>query len=196
MSASAHARYSRREYVALERMANVRHEFHEGNIYAMAGGTPEHAALAANVTAILLRALEGQPCRVHSADLRVRIEASGLTTYPDVSVVCGELVRDPEDADAVLNPLIVVEVLSPSTERYDREEKRVHYQQVVSLRSIVLVAHDKRRIDVWSRAMDGKWMHDQADAGGCASLNAQGCVLDVDAVYLDRLTGGFLDRAR
>jgi len=132
--------YTYREYIRLADEANVKLEFVAGELYAMAGGTPEHAALAANVSALLLLQLRGRRCRVHSSDLRVRVRATGLTTYPDVSVVCGEVEVDPEDASTALNPTVLVEILSPSTEDYDRGDRLDHYKQLASLREVVLVA--------------------------------------------------------
>jgi len=96
MGQLAHHRFAFGEYLELEEQALLKHEFLDGQVWAMAGGSPEHAALAANVTALLVAALQGKPCRVYSSDLRVRVQATGLATYPDVTVICGRLVSDPE----------------------------------------------------------------------------------------------------
>ncbi len=156
-------------------------------ILAMAGGTPDHAGLAATVTALLNRQLEGKKCRVYSADLRVRVVATGFAGYPDVTVVCNQLERDVEDPNTATNPAVVVEILSPSTEHYDRGEKLRQYQQMPSLFHIVLVAHDEKRIDVWSRGDDG-WRVATANVGERAVLDGVGCALDVDDVYRDPLS--------
>ena len=108
------------EYLALEARADTRHEYLDGEVFAMAGGTPEHGALAMAVARALGVALRGRPCRVFSSDVRVRIPETGLTTYPDLSVVCSKLETDPIDPDAITNPLLIVEVLSDTTEGYDR----------------------------------------------------------------------------
>src|SRR5215212_185514 len=113
-------RMSYAEYLAAENKTDVRHEWLRGEVFAMAGGTPEHAALAAAVIAALSAALRDRPCRVFSADARVRVLATGLSTYSDVTVVCGRLETDPEDANAIINPVLLIEVLSDSTEAYDR----------------------------------------------------------------------------
>src|ERR1700686_1044345 len=112
--------YTYSEYVAFEASSNVKHEFLDGQIYAMAGGTPEHAALAAAVIGLLFPQLRGGRCRPYDADLRVRVRATGLSSYPEATVVCGLPVRDPDDPDGVTNPTLIVEVVSPSTEEYDR----------------------------------------------------------------------------
>jgi Uma2 family endonuclease len=100
------------EYLAAEAVSEVRHEYLNGEVWAMAGGTPEHAALALALGSELRQALRGKPCRAYSADLRIRIVDTGLSTYPDVSVVCGQLETAPDDKDAVTNPIVLVEVLS------------------------------------------------------------------------------------
>ncbi len=164
----------------------MKHEFLDGMILAMAGGTPDHAAIAMAVGASLVRQVQGKKCRVFSADLRVRAITTGFAGYPDVAVVCGKLERDPEDANTATNPAVVVEVLSPSTEQYDRGEKLTQYQQIPSLAHVVLVAHDEVRIDVWSREEAG-WTVTTARAGEHAALAELGCSLDLDEIYRDPL---------
>src|SRR5919106_215521 len=112
MTQPARRRYTYAEYLSLEEFSNVKHEFFGGEIYAMAGGTIDHGALAARVIRLLGDRLEGRPCLVLTSDVRVRVRATGLATYPDVSVVCGPVERDPDDRHTVINPLVVVEVLS------------------------------------------------------------------------------------
>ena len=183
MPAPAHRiRYPYGEYLALEASSNVKHEFLEGQIYAMAGGTPEHAALAAAVIGLLFSNLRWSRCRAYDADLRVRTP-TGLATYPDVTVVCGPVQRDREDPQAVTNPTVIVEVLSRSTEEYDRGDKFEHYKSLHSLRQYILVSHRDRRIEVWSRADDGSWKSSQASEGGVAQLGSIDARLDVRDLY-------------
>jgi Uma2 family endonuclease len=185
MSAIArHARYTIQDYVRLEEYSNVKHEYVDGQIYAMAGGTPAHAAIAARVSAALIAQLRGKPCNVYSSDLRVRIVATGLDTYPDVSVVCGGEEHDREDPNAVTNPVVLVEVLSPATEEYDRAEKLEHYKRIPACVEVVLVAHDKPRVEVWRRA-PGSWVRDAAEVGQTLRLASIDCLLDVDEIYRD-----------
>jgi Uma2 family endonuclease len=179
-------RYTYREYLALERGANVRHEFFDGEIYAMAGGTREHAAICANLTASLSAQLRGRGCQAHSSDLRVRVLETGLATYPDVTVICRHAEQDPEDRNTVTNPVLLVEVLSPSTAAYDRGEKLGHYRRISSLQEIVLVAHDERLIEVWRREAGDTWVRREARAGS-ATLTAIPAILDVNDVYRDEL---------
>ncbi len=185
MAAPAHyIQYTWAEYLALESSSNVKHEFLDGQIYAMAGGTPEHAALAATVVGLLFPQLRNGRCRAHDADLRVRVRDTGLATYPDVTVVCGPRERDPEDAQAVINPTLIVEVLSRSTEQYDRGDKFEHYKRIVSLREYVLVSHVDRRIEVWSRSQEGHlWTPKVSLDGDVAQLASIGARLDVRELY-------------
>jgi Uma2 family endonuclease len=174
--------YTYREYLALEEISNVKHEFLDGEIYAMAGGSVTHAGLTVGVSSALYQQLHGA-CRVFSSDLRIRVLATGLTTYPDASVVCGEPEIDPEDKNTVVNPIVVVEVLSPSTERYDRGVKFQHYQRIATLRAVVFVWQHEQRIEVWSRGADGEWTSQASGPGKIAEIPAIDCTLSVDDVY-------------
>jgi Uma2 family endonuclease len=174
-------RYTFREYLELEEIARCRHEFYQGEIYAMAGGTPEHAAVAAAITSALGRQLNGGPFRVYSSDLRVRVLATGLATYPNVTVICGSSERDPESATHVTNPRLVVEVLSDGTAEYDRGDKLLHYQQIPSLQAAVLVDSKNARIELWSRGDTG-WHAKRFGIGDQVRLELIDCVLAVDDV--------------
>ncbi|MGK4004207.1 Uma2 family endonuclease [Sorangium sp. So ce1036] len=184
MVAPAHRiRYTYAEYLALEASSNVKHEFLDGQIYAMAGGTPEHAALAAAVIGLLFPELRRGRCRAHDADLRVRVPSTGLATYPDVTVVCGPIERDERDEQAVTNPTLIVEVLSRSTEVYDRGDKFEHYKTLPSLRQYVLVSHRERCVEVWTRDAGGGWTSAVAREGEVAHLDSIGARLDVSELY-------------
>jgi Uma2 family endonuclease len=167
------------EYVTFEASSNVKHEFLGGQIYAMAGGTPEHAALAAAVIGLLFQQLRDRGCRAYDADLRVRTR-SGLATYPDVTVICGPTERDETDPQAVTNPALIIEVLSRSTEEYDAGDKFEHYKTLPSLRQYVLVSHRERSLEVWTLGDDGNWQH--ATVRGIAKLSI-GALLDVRELY-------------
>jgi len=176
------------EYLALEDGSSVRHEYLDGEIYAMAGGSPDHAALAAATITVLGPQLR-PGCRVFTSDLRVRIPATGLSTYPDAAVVCGPTRRADDDPLAVVNPLLVVEVTSPSTEEYDRGEKLRHYQTLPSLREIVIVSHREPRLTPVRREGDG-WAVVTAGAGASVTLAGVGARIAVDDIY----RGGLEDR--
>ncbi len=172
--------YSFAEYVAFERMSNVKHEHLDGRIYAMAGGSPEHAALTAAVNGLLYAELKTGPCRVYSSDLRVR--AGALTTYPDVTVVYGPIERDPQDANTALNPTLVVEVTSPTSEEYDRGEKLERFKQIPSLRRILIVSQSDRVIEHWQRRDEG-WELTTARTGDHLEIGTIDAKLSVDEIY-------------
>jgi len=184
MSAATRPRYSIEEYVRFEEHANTKHEFIDGQIIAMAGGTLEHAAMASAVNASFRAQLAGRECEVYTSDARVRITSSGLDTYPDVAVVCGPVVRDTGDKNAMTNPTVLVEVTSDSTEAYDRGEKLAQYKTIDALRAVVFVAHRRPGIDVYVRQSDGTWASGaHAGAGETVSIEAIRCTLVVDDVF-------------
>lgn len=171
----------------MEAGSPIKHEYFDGEIYAMAGGTPEHAMLAAAIISALDRQLHSGPCRVATSDLKVRVLTTGLSTYPDVTVICGPIERDPESTTTIVNPTVLVEVLSDGTEAYDRGEKLQHYMQVPSLRACLLASHREPCIELWTRRDDG-WHRSEARAGSQLTIEAIGCSLDVRALY-DRAFG-------
>jgi Uma2 family endonuclease len=161
----------------------VKHELLGGEIYAMAGGTPEHPALSAAVTTAIGMAVGHGPCRVFSSDLKVRVLATGLVTYPDVTVICGTIEHDPGSRVVATNPTLVVEVTSDATEDWDRGEKLEHFKRIPSLQECVLVSHRERPIAVWRRSPQGGWTETTAGAGETATLASIGCTLDVERLY-------------
>jgi Uma2 family endonuclease len=182
---SPHPRYTWQDYLRIEESSDVKHEFFDGQIYAMAGGTVEHSALAVAMTVALGSQLRGDPSRVFNSDLRIRVETSGLATYPDVSIVCGEPRFDPDGKrSTLLNPTVLVEVLSDSTEEYDRTTKFAHYRSIPTLREYVLVSQRERLIEVFVRPEDdGDWQRRQARAGERLPLAIVKAVLDIDELY-------------
>lgn len=172
--------YEYSEYLGFEASSNVKHEFLDGQIYAMAGGTPEHAALAAAVVTLLGPQLRSGECRPYNSDLRVRTP-TGLTTYPDVTVICGPRQIDGVDSLAITNPTLIVEVLSRSTEEYDSGDKFEHYKSFPSLREYVLVSHRERSVEIRRREEDG-WRTTVVAEGGVVELSV-GARLDVRELY-------------
>lgn len=176
-------RYTYRQYLDHETSSNVKHEFIDGDIYAMAGGTIEHAVISMNVGVAISSQLRGSPCIVASSDLKVRVLATDLATYPDVTVICGQVQRDSQSGDVALNPTLVVEVSSKSTEDWDRGEKPENYKQIPSLLACVLVSHRRQQVEVVRRGSDGTWTTEIAGPGQSVSLPLPGCMLAVDDVY-------------
>jgi Uma2 family endonuclease len=175
------------EYLVAEKAADVRHEYLAGDVWAMAGGTIEHGGLATAVAREIGKALEGRPCRAFSSDVRVRIAETDLVTYPDLSVVCGQLETAADDPDAITNPILLVEVLSDSTEAYDRGAKWAHYRRIASLRDYVLVSQGDPLIEVYRRTEGGRFELFEARAGQTIELSSIGARLDVSAVYANPL---------
>jgi Uma2 family endonuclease len=158
MSAVPEPRYTIEEYLARERVAPYKSEYYRGQIFAMAGGTPRHNTTGGNIFASLRGRLRGTHCRPYNSDQRIRIPTNGLSTYPDISVVCGELQLDPQDREAIVNPRVIFEVLSKSTESYDRGKKFDLYRQLESLREYILVAQDEPHVERFVRQEDGSWL--------------------------------------
>lgn len=163
MPRGVHHRFSFEEYLQVEEDSGIKHEFAAGSVYSMSGGTPENAGITANIARLLGNALEGKPCRVFSPDLRVRVE------------------------DTALNPKVLVEVLSPSTEDYDRGDKLGNYKQIPSLEEVMLVAHDRREVEIVRREADGSWSRHIARDGDAARLLSVDCELQVAEIYRDPL---------
>lgn len=172
------------EYLTLERTSPERHEFLRGDVWAMAGGTPEHGRLAMALGRVLAQALQGRPCVVYSSDVRLRVVETDRSTYADTFVVCGPDHRAPDDPDAITNPVLVAEVLSPNTERSDRGEKFAHYQRLSSMLVYVLVSQDSRRIEVFHR-QGVNWLLSIHEAGAEVPIAALDITFRVDDVYFD-----------
>lgn len=145
------------EYLHRERQAEFRSEYFRGEMFAMAGASANHNLIVLNGGASLRDQLKKKPCRVYPSDLKLRIEATGLYTYPDLSVVCGEPQLENDAGDVLLNPIVLVEVLSDSTEAYDRGKKFEHYRTIPSLKHYVLIAQDRHSIDCFTRGPDDSW---------------------------------------
>ena len=158
MSAVAQQRYTYDEYLVRERVADTKSEYLGGQIFAMAGGAPRHNSIGVNLVASLKNRLRGSQCRPFNSDQRIRISASGLATYPDVSIICGELQLDAQDADAIVNPRVIFEVLSKSTEGYDRGKKFDFFRQIDSLSEYVLVSQEDSQVECFTRQSDGNWL--------------------------------------
>lgn len=186
MSAAAQRKVTYADYLALEAASDEKHEWWGGEIFAMAGGTTEHARLSASVGGELRDALTRakKPCSVFSSDLRVRVEEVDRTFYPDVSVVCGKRQVSLDDVHAITNPIVLVEVLSESTERNDRGEKFKHYRMLASLEEYVLVNTETQLIEVFRRSPEG-WVLTEAKPGEALLLRSLGVTLSVDAIYFD-----------
>ena len=171
------------EYLAHERAAEVKSEYIAGQIYAMSGAGRAHGLINMNLSRLLSTQLGDQPCEAFASDMRVKVSAARLYTYPDLVVVCGEPLFEDAQVDTLLNPTLIVEVLSPSTEAYDRGAKFAYYRQLPSLREYLLVAQDRILLDHFLRDEAGWRFTSAADPTAVATLPAIGCALPVAEVY-------------
>ena len=180
--AATKQRMSAAEYLAWERGQTNKHELHDGEVFAMAGGSPRHNLLSTAIAAELRAALRGKSCHVLSSDQRIAATPGTRYVYADAVVVCGGMQSEPNASDVLVNPAVIVEVLSPSTETHDRGAKWEAYQRLSSLSDYLLVAQTQIRIEHFHRESDGSWRYRVLEAGGAIMLGS-GVQLSVDAIY-------------
>jgi Uma2 family endonuclease len=181
MSTARRLHYDYSEYLRSLEMSELKLEYCDGVIYAMAGGTPAHAELSGAIIGVLHRVLP-KTCRPSTSDMKVRVDASDLSTFPDASVVCGERVSSSLDANAIVNPTLLVEVTSKSTEDYDRGDKLSHYKQIPSLKAVLFISHRTRRITLVQRSPTG-WDEREFRGGEVVTLVAPPISFPVDEIY-------------
>jgi Uma2 family endonuclease len=184
MATQSTAYYTPEQYLELERKAEYKSEYLSGQIFAMAGASIDHNIIAFNFTGMLWSHLRGGSCRGYTSDTRVRVSPTGLFTYPDLTVVCGEPSYLDDRRDTLLNPSLIVEILSPSTEAYDRGEKFAHYETLDSLREYVLVSQHKARIETYVRTEDCQWLYTSVQGiESNVQLVSVSCSLALSDVY-------------
>src|SRR5215475_14641322 len=184
MSSQAQQQYTPEEYLARERQAECKSEYYAGDIFAMAGASRWHNLIVANVIRELSLQLKGRPCTTYASDMRVKVSPTGLYTYPDVTVVCGEAQFEDPQQDTLLNPTLIVEVLSESTEAYDRGGKLAHYRKLDSLLEYVLITQTKSHLEHYTRQPDNRWLLEEAEGlHGTVHLPAIDCHLSLAEVY-------------
>lgn len=182
MVASHAPRFTTEEYLALEGVAKTKHEYFGGDIVAMAGAELEHNQIAENVRAELRSALEGRPCRILGSDQRVLAESLGEYFYPDLVITCLDPVVVEPRPRSLVNPQVIVEVLSESTEHYDRGDKWTAYRSIPSLTDYVMVASTRRELEHYHRLPDGSWTFRALQATGTVTLG-NGAILDLVRLY-------------
>jgi len=172
------------EYLALERQAATKSEYWNGQVYALAGASENHVLIVANMVSTLVTQVKGRPCKVYSQDMRVKVSAAGLYTYPDVVVVCGKAQFEDRHRDTLLNPTVLIEVLSPSTETYDRGTKFAFYRSLESLTDYLVVAQDSPQIEHYARQPNDKWLlTDHKGLDAVAQVASIHCTLSLADVY-------------
>ncbi len=187
MALPARKRHSYAEYLRQEAASPVRLEFLGGEIRAMAGGTLRHSRLKLRLARLVDTALDRAPCMAFDADAKVRIAATDHSTYPDLSIVCGPVQRSVDDPHAMVNPTVLFEVLSPSTEAWDRGGKFISYQQLDSLQHYVLIAEARPVVEHFARGQGGRWTYVRLGPGDTLRLSLPGgqLAIDVDELYRD-----------
>jgi len=172
------------QYLEIERKAEYKSEYLHGEMFAMAGAVAAHNLLVANLLGILYVEIRSRNCRRYPSDMRVRVSKTGLYTYPDAIALCGEPQYLDEHEDTLLNPGLIVEVLSPSTEAYDRGRKFDHYKTIASLQDYLLISSDRVHVDLYSRQPDGRWLVASADSPQeSLELQSVGCRLSLGELY-------------
>ena len=162
MSANPKTKLTPEEYLKFERNSEERHEYFDGEIFAMSGAKRNHNVIAWNIGGELRQKLKGKNCEAYPADMRVFVPKTGLYTYPDIVVICGEPKFKDNVFDTLLNPILLIEVLSETTESYDRGKKFQHYRSIETLQEYVLVAQDEARIEKYVKTGDGFWLLSEA----------------------------------
>ncbi len=184
MSSQPKPFFTPEEYLEIERKSEFRSEYYAGEMFALAGASKQHNLIAGNIFAAFHRQFIARSCNVYQSDMRVKVSATGLYTYPDVVVVCGEEKFDDSHRDLLLNPVVIVEVLSESTEGYDRGKKFEHYQQIESLTEYLLVAQEPYRIERYVRQTAAQWLYTEAhQAEDVVKLETIDCALALKDVY-------------
>lgn len=176
--------YTPAEYLALEETADYKSEYYLGEIFAMAGGSLNHSLIKGNLETALHQALAKKPCQVHSSDLRLNVKRRGYYTYPDVMVICGKVEFSEGRTDTLTNPILIVEVLSPSTREYDRVKKFALYKALDSLQAYVLVDSEQVHATYLQRVEGGRWtieMYDDPEA--VLRLESVGCEIPLRRIY-------------
>lgn len=185
VSVAPQLRMTEDEYLAFERASEEKHEYIDGEIFAMSGARRAHSRLCIRFGTLLELALEKRRCEVYDSHMRVHMPFSRRYVYPDASVVCGKPTFQDNKFDTLLNPRVVVEVLSESTEDYDREDKFTHYKTIPSLAHYVLASQTEKLVEVFTRQLDGSWSLEKYQAGQKIVLSALECEIEVDEIYAD-----------
>jgi Uma2 family endonuclease len=184
MSRKTEIQITPEEYLALERRAEYKSEYFEGAVFAMTGASREHNLITTNLVRELSQALRTRPCEVYGGDMRVRIPGLEIYTYPDVTVACDQPVFEDESVDTLLNPQLIVEVLSKSTASYDRIQKFAYYRTINSLTEYLLVAQDAYRVEQYVKRTDGRWLvTDIISRESKVELASVPCVLELKDIY-------------
>ncbi len=190
------------QYLEIERKAEFKSEFFRGEMFAMSGASRQHNRISSNLVGELHNRLRNSPCETYGSDMRVRVSKTGLYTYPDLSITCDKPQFVDDQVDTLLTPKVLIQILSDSTEKYDRGTKMTHYMQIDSLQEYVLVSQSTPRVEVYRRSADGEWTYREArDLSASITLESVGITLPLSEIYLrvefpplEPLTGELVSR--
>jgi len=172
------------QYLATERAAQFRSEFYRGEMFAMVGASRKHNLIAGNAFGELHRQFKDRKCEVYQSDMRVKVNATGLYTYPDIVATCDEPRFEDDHVDTLVNPKVIVEVLSPSTELWDRGKKFEHYRSIPSLREYVMIAQDEVLVETFTRNADDHWvLSDHRTLNEVVVLDSISCQINLSDIY-------------
>lgn len=184
MSAIPRPRLTPEEYLAIERAAQQKSEYYQGLMYAMSGASRAHNRIAGNLYVGLRAALTSDECEVMISDLRVRVSPEGLYTYPDLVVVCGEGQYTDAEVDTLVNPTLLIEVLSPSTEAYDRGFKSAQYRTIASVQEYALISQNEPRVEIYRRQTSGRWLFSEAvGLDASCRFDSLSCSIPLSEIY-------------
>jgi Uma2 family endonuclease len=184
MSALAQPRLTPEQYLEIERASEFRHEYHDGQMYAMSGASLRHVVITGNLSFELNKLLKKLPCLVLTTDLRLRVDSDEMFTYPDILLVCEEPKFADNQKDTLLNPTTIIEVLSPSTEGYDRGKKFAHYRTLESLQEYGLVSQHEARVEIFKRQPNGTWvLTESVGLTASCTFESVSCTIALSDVY-------------
>lgn len=179
----AHKKITVSEYFEIERNSLEKHEYYEGELFAIAGAKKKHNLIVSNLIISIGSQFKGRPCSVYPPDMKVAVDKYNHYTYPDISIVCGESKFVNESEDSLVNPKVIIEVMSDSTEKYDRGKKFQSYRNISSLEEYVLVSTENKKVELFTKSSDDKWVFSESNESGIIKLASIDCVLNLDDIY-------------
>lgn len=176
-------KYTEEQYLEMERKSTSKNEYYAGEIFAMGGASYKHNLIVGNTYGLIWNFLKGKPCKVFPSDLRVKVSKTGMYTYPDLSIVCGKPILVDKEFDTLTNPVVLIEVLSKSTEDYDRGSKFTFYRQIDSLQEYVLISSESQKIEKFRKLPDGNWLFSESKDGKNFPIESIDCALSLEEIY-------------
>ena len=174
------------EYLKMEKTADVKHEFYKGQIFAMSGAGPKHNMISINLIGALLKELDGKPCRPYGSDMRIHIPENTLYTYPDISIICGDIIPGDDDEDSATQPIVIIEILSKSTKSYDRGDKFKLYREIPALKDYLLIDSEKAGIEAFSLNDELLWeLREYKNLEGTLNIKSIAANIDLKDIYKD-----------